>query len=60
MPHFTMEYSSNLDGVVDFKALCAEVHATITASGLFELGAVRVRAIRCEAYAVADRLRKSS
>lgn len=56
MPHFTMEYSSNLDGAVDFKALCAEVHATIMASGLFELGAVRVRAIRCEAYAVADRL----
>jgi 5-carboxymethyl-2-hydroxymuconate isomerase len=56
MPHFTMEYSSNLDGAVDFQALCAKVHATIMASGLFELGAVRVRAIRCEAYAVADLL----
>jgi 5-carboxymethyl-2-hydroxymuconate isomerase len=56
MPHFTMEYSSNLDDQVDFRALCRLVHETILASGLFELGAVRVRAIRCEAYAVADLL----
>lgn len=56
MPHFTMEYSSNLDGRVDFDALCRVVHQTVIATGLFELGAVRVRAIRCEAYAVADLL----
>jgi 5-carboxymethyl-2-hydroxymuconate isomerase len=56
MPHFTMEYSSNLDGVVDFPGLCRAVHATIMESGHFELGAIRVRAIRCEAYAVADLL----
>lgn len=56
MPHFTMEYSSNLDGAVDFPGLCRAVHATIMESGLFELGAVRVRAISCEAYAVADLL----
>lgn len=56
MPHFTMEYSANLDDVVDFPALCTSVHQTIMASGLFELGAVRVRALRAEAYAVADLL----
>ena len=56
MPHFTMEYSSNLDGVVDFAGLSRAVHATIMEIGLFELGAVRVRAIRCDAYAVADLL----
>lgn len=56
MPHFIMEYSANLDNQVDFNALCRAVHETIMASGLFELGAVRVRAIRCEAYAVADLL----
>ena len=56
MPHFTMEYSSNLDDKVDFDGLCRAVHATIMKTGLFELGAVRVRAIRCEAYAVADLL----
>jgi 5-carboxymethyl-2-hydroxymuconate isomerase len=56
MPHFNMEYSANLDGVVDFAALSRIVHETILASGLFELGAVRVRAFRSEAYAIADLL----
>jgi 5-carboxymethyl-2-hydroxymuconate isomerase len=56
MPHFTMEYSSNLERVVDFPGLCAAVHGTMMQSGLFELGAIRVRALRCEAYAVADLL----
>ncbi len=46
MPHFTMEYSSNLDGTVDFDGLCRAVHETILDTGLFELGAVRVRAFR--------------
>ncbi|AOG51796.1 5-carboxymethyl-2-hydroxymuconate isomerase [Brucella melitensis] len=56
MPHFTMEYSSNLDGTVDFDGLCRAVHETILDTGLFELGAVRGRAFRAEAYAVADLL----
>ena len=56
MPHFTFDYSANLDGRVDFHALCRVVHKVILETGLFELGAVRVRAIRCEAYAVADLL----
>lgn len=56
MPHFTMDYSANLDGKVDFDALCRAVHTEILGSGLFEIGAVRVRAIRCEAYAIADLL----
>lgn len=56
MPHFNIEYSSNLDGRVDFKALCERVLDTILATGLFEVGAVRVRAFRAEAYAIADKL----
>jgi 5-carboxymethyl-2-hydroxymuconate isomerase len=56
MPHFTFDYSANLDGKVDFDALCRTVHDVILSTGLFELGAVRVRAIRCAAYAVADLL----
>ena len=54
MPHFTIEYSANLDGVVDMTALCREVLKTALASGVFETGAVRVRAIRCDACAIAD------
>lgn len=56
MPHFTIEYSANLDGAVDMQALCDTVLETALATGLFEIGALRVRAVRCEAYAIADRL----
>ncbi len=56
MPHFTVEYSANLDVKVDISALLALIHTEIMATGLFELGAVRVRAFRSDAYAVADLL----
>lgn len=55
MPHCTLEYSANLDAKTDMSALCADISAAIFATGLFELGAVRVRALRCDAYAIADR-----
>lgn len=54
MPHLTLEYSANLDGVVDFSALCRALLATLLDSGMVEHGAPRVRAIRCDAYAIAD------
>ena len=56
MPHMAIEYSANLDSSVDMGELCALVSKTILETGLFEPGAVRVRAFRAEAYAVADRL----
>lgn len=56
MPHLTIEYSANLDDRVDFARLCRTVHQTILGTGLFELGAVRVRSIRCADYAIADLL----
>ncbi len=56
MPHLTIEYSGNLDTKVDFARLCRTVHKTILGTGLFELGAVRVRTIRSLDYAIADRM----
>lgn len=56
MPHFTFEYSANLDGRVDFDRLCRAVRETILETDLFEIGAVRVRTIRSEHYAIADLL----
>ena len=56
MPHFSIEYSANLDASVDLQGLCERVAETILAIELFEIGAVRVRAFRAEAYAIADRL----
>lgn len=54
MPHLALEYSANLEGKADIAALCRAVHAAVMASGLFELGAVRVRAFAAQHYAVAD------
>ena len=54
MPHVTLEYSANLASSAGMQAHCRLVHQTMMASGLFELGALRVRALRCESYAIAD------
>ncbi len=56
MPHLTIEYSANLDGRADLDALCAALLQTVLETGLFEVGAVRVRALRADHYAIADRL----
>lgn len=51
-----IEYSANLDAKVDMPALCELVSRTMLDTGVFEPGAIRVRAFRAEAYAIADRL----
>ena len=56
MPHLTVEYSGNLERLTDMGALCHALHTSLLASGLFELGAIRVRARSCSHYAVADLL----
>lgn len=56
MPHLTIEYSANLDARADLDALCAALLETVLETGLFEVGAVRVRALRADHYAIADRL----
>ena len=56
MPHFRVEYSANLQSKADIAALCIAVHKAVMATGLFELGAVRVRAFRADDFAVADML----
>ncbi|GLR99491.1 MULTISPECIES: 5-carboxymethyl-2-hydroxymuconate Delta-isomerase [Bradyrhizobium] len=54
MPHFTIEYSANLDGRLDIGAVCEVVRNAAVETGIFPLGGIRVRAIRCEHYAIAD------
>lgn len=60
MPHFTFDYSANLDGVVDMRALARLIHETMMQTGLFELGAIRVRGFRTEVYAIADLLAENT
>ena len=54
MPHFTIEYSANLDGRVDIGAVVELVRKAAVETGIFPLGGIRVRAVRCEYYAIAD------
>ncbi|NNC22771.1 5-carboxymethyl-2-hydroxymuconate Delta-isomerase [Salinisphaera sp. USBA-960] len=56
MPHLCMEYSANLEDRVDLGGLSGQLLETLLDTGFFEPGAVRVRALRCETYAIADRL----
>lgn len=56
MPHLTIEYSANLAQRTDLDALCLALHQAMQDSGLFELGAIRVRTLEAAHYAVADLL----
>ncbi|WP_087004348.1 5-carboxymethyl-2-hydroxymuconate Delta-isomerase [Rhizobium sullae] len=56
MPHLTVEYSANLEGRADLDTLCGTLLETVLETGLFEVGAVRVRALKADHYAIADRL----
>ena len=54
MPHFTLEYSANLDARVDMAKVVEAVRKAAVETGIFPLGGIRVRAIRCEHFAIAD------
>jgi len=54
MPHFTIEYSANIEASVDIDAVCELVRKAAVETGIFPLGGIRVRAIRCAHYAIAD------
>ena len=54
MPHFTIEYSANLDARLDMGQVVEIVRKAAVETGIFPLGGIRVRTIRCEHYAIAD------
>ena len=54
MPHFTIEYSANLDARVDMAKVVEVVRKAAIETGIFPIGGTRVRAIRCEHYAIGD------
>jgi 5-carboxymethyl-2-hydroxymuconate isomerase len=60
MPHFRIEYSANLSTKMNIAEFCSAIHTAIMETGLFELGAVRVRAFRADHYAIADQLAENS
>ena len=54
MPHFTLEYSANLDARLDMAKVVETVRKAAVETGIFPVGGIRVRAVRCEHYAIAD------
>ena len=54
MPHFTIQYSANLDSRLDMAAVVEVIRRAAAETGISPLGGIRVRAIRCEHYAIAD------
>jgi len=54
VPHFTIEYSANLDAHVDIAKVVEVIRLAAVETGIFPLGGIRVRAIRCEHYAIGD------
>ena len=55
MPHMTIEYSANLASRIDMQAATDVALEALLETGLFEVGALRVRGVKCEAFAIADR-----
>ncbi|WZY00584.1 5-carboxymethyl-2-hydroxymuconate Delta-isomerase [Bacillus sp. FSL W7-1360] len=55
MPHITVEYTDNLQGEVDIRALLAKINQIlIDRAPLFPVGGIRSRAIQLCDYVVAD------
>src|SRR3982074_829818 len=54
MPLFTIEYSASLDKGVDMGNVVELVRKAAVETGIFPLGGIRVRTVRCEHYAIAD------
>jgi 5-carboxymethyl-2-hydroxymuconate isomerase len=55
MPHFVVEYTDNLDGETDIKALLRKANQVLIAQGgVFPIGGIRSRAIRLTDYVMAD------
>lgn len=54
MPHFIVEYSSNMEEVVDMADFCNLLRVTGIKTGVFPEAGIRVRAHRCDTYSIAD------
>ena len=54
MPHFQIEYSGNIDALVDVAGLCEAIRKTATDIETFPTAGIRVRAVRVDHYAIAD------
>ncbi|MDG3087822.1 5-carboxymethyl-2-hydroxymuconate Delta-isomerase [Vibrio hannami] len=54
MPHLIVEYSANIEDELDVPELLKVLNETAVSTGVFPLGGIRSRAIRCEHFRVAE------
>ena len=54
MPHFSIEYSGNLESLIDMKNFCNVIRKAGLETEVFPMAGIRVRAIKCEHYSIAD------
>lgn len=54
MPHIQIDYSANLDAVVDMGDLCEVLRASAAEIDAFPTPGIRVRAARADHFAIAD------
>ena len=54
MPHFQIDYSANLETVVDMGALCEVIRARAATIETFPMAGIRVRATRVDHVAMAN------
>ncbi len=54
MPHFHVDYSGNLENIVDMSGLCECLRATAADIDTFPTPGIRIRAVRVDHYAIAD------
>lgn len=54
MPHFHIEYSANLESLVDMEKLCEAVRAKAATIDTFPMAGIRVRATRVDHVAIAN------
>ena len=54
MPHFSIEYSGNLESLIDMTNFCNVIRKAGLETEVFPMAGIRVRAIKCEHYSIAD------
>jgi len=54
VPHIQIDYSGNLEGVVNIAELCETIRVAAATIDAFPLAGIRVRATRVDHYALAD------
>lgn len=54
MPHLIIDYSANLETVIDMAGLCDAIRVAATGLDVFPAAGVRVRAVPAPHYSIAD------